>query len=51
MSRHREIPPRPENMVALISIGLDEDLDDAVRQMVEHVLARTRLGRGQACML
>jgi acetamidase/formamidase len=35
----------------LISIGLDEDLDDAVRQMVEHVVARTRLGCGPDYML
>ena len=47
--------PFAENATHLISIGLDEDLDDAarqaVRQMVEHVVARTRLSRGQAYML
>jgi acetamidase/formamidase len=47
--------PFAENATHLISIGLDQDLDDAarqaVRQMVEHVVARTRLSRGQAYML
>jgi acetamidase/formamidase len=47
--------PFAENATHLISIGLDEDLDDAarqaVRQLVEHVVARTRLSRAQAYML
>ena len=47
--------PFAENATHLISIGLDEDLDDAakqaVRQMVEHVCRRTNLTRNQAYML
>ena len=38
-----------------MSIGLDEDLDDAarqaVREMVDHVCRRTSLTRNQAYML
>ena len=47
--------PFAENATHLISIGLDEDLDDAakqaVREMVHHVCARTNLSRNQAYML
>jgi acetamidase/formamidase len=47
--------PFAENATHLISIGLDEDLDDAakqaVREMVDHVCARTNLSRNQAYML
>jgi acetamidase/formamidase len=47
--------PFAENPTHLISIGLDEDLDDAarqaVREMVEHVCRRTPLTRSQAYML
>ena len=47
--------PFAENATHLISIGLDEDLDDAaaqaVRQMVEHICRRTDLSRNQAYML
>eukprot|EP01037_Dinobryon_pediforme_P017493 gene17493-17689_t len=47
--------PFAENETHLISIGLDEDLDDAakqaVREMVKHVCARSRLTRNQAYML
>lgn len=47
--------PFAENATHLISIGLDEDLDDAakqaVRQMVEHICRRTALTRNQAYML
>jgi acetamidase/formamidase len=47
--------PFAENETHLMSIGLDEDLDDAakqaVREMVKHVCARTRLTRNQAYML
>jgi acetamidase/formamidase len=47
--------PFAESATHLISIGLDEDLDDAarqaVRQIVEHVTLRTHLCRGQAYML
>jgi acetamidase/formamidase len=47
--------PFAENATHLISIGLDEDLDDAarqaVRQMIEHVCRRTSLTRSQAYML
>jgi acetamidase/formamidase len=46
--------PFAENETHLLSIGLDEDLDDAakqaVRQMVKHVCARTNLSRNQAYM-
>lgn len=47
--------PFAETADHLISIGLDEDLDDAarqaVREMVDHVCARTGLTRNQAYML
>ena len=47
--------PFAENATHLMSIGLDEDLDDAakqaVREMVKHVCARTNLSRNQAYML
>jgi acetamidase/formamidase len=47
--------PFAETATHLISIGLDEDLDDAakqaVREMVAHVCARTNLSRTQAYML
>ena len=47
--------PFAENATHLISIGLDEDLDDAakqaVREMVKHVCMRTNLSRNQAYML
>jgi acetamidase/formamidase len=46
--------PFAENETHLLSIGLDEDLDDAakqaVRQMVKHVCARANLSRNQAYM-
>ncbi len=47
--------PFAENASQLMSIGLDEDLDDAakqaVREMVKHVCRRTNLSRNQAYML
>ncbi|UGY17489.1 acetamidase/formamidase family protein [Bradyrhizobium septentrionale] len=47
--------PFAENATHLISIGLDEDLDDAakqaVREMVNHICARTNLTRNEAYML
>jgi acetamidase/formamidase len=47
--------PFAETRDHLMSIGLDEDLDDAakqaVREMVKHVCARTNLSRNQAYML
>jgi len=47
--------PFAENATHLISIGLDEDLDDAakqaVREMVREICARTNLSRNQAYML
>jgi acetamidase/formamidase len=47
--------PFAESPTHLISIGIDEDLDDAakqaVREMVKHVCARTNLSRNQAYML
>ncbi len=47
--------PFAETATHLISIGIDEDLDDAakqaVREMVAHVCARTNLSRTQAYML
>ena len=47
--------PFAETPTDLMSIGLDEDLDDAakqaVREMVHHVCARTSLTRNQAYML
>ena len=47
--------PFAETATQLMSIGLDEDLDDAakqaVREMVHHVCARTNLTRNQAYML
>jgi acetamidase/formamidase len=47
--------PFAENATHLMSIGLDEDLDDAakqaVREMVKHICARTNLTRNQAYML
>ena len=47
--------PVAENATHLMSIGLDEDLDDAakqaVREMVKHICARTNLSRNQAYML
>ena len=47
--------PFAETATHLMSIGLDEDLDDAakqaVREMVRHVCRRTALTRNQAYML
>ena len=47
--------PFAENATHLISIGIDEDLDDAaeqaVREMVHHVCLRTNLSRNQAYVL
>ena len=47
--------PFAENETHLMSIGLDEDLDDAakqaVREMVKHICRRTNLSRNQAYML
>ncbi len=47
--------PFAESESHLISIGLDEDLDDAakqaVREMVRHLCARTELSRNEAYML
>ena len=47
--------PFAETATHLMSIGLDEDLDDAVRQavreMVAHICARSDLTRNQAYML
>ena len=47
--------PFAETPTHLMSIGLDEDLDDAakqaVREMVHHVCLRTNLSRNQAYML
>ncbi|HET6305602.1 MAG TPA: acetamidase/formamidase family protein [Rhodopila sp.] len=47
--------PFAETETHLMSIGLDEDLDDAakqaVREMVDHVCRRTNLSRNQAYML
>jgi acetamidase/formamidase len=47
--------PFAETATHLMSIGLDEDLDDAakqaVREMVLHVCRRTNLSRNQAYML
>ena len=47
--------PFAETPTHLMSIGLDEDLDDAakqaVREMVKHVCRRTNLSRNQAYML
>jgi acetamidase/formamidase len=47
--------PFAETATHLISIGLDEDLDDAakqaVREMVYYVCARTNLSRNEAYML
>ncbi len=47
--------PFAETPTHLVSIGLDEDLDDAarqaVREMVDHVGRRTALTRNQAYML
>lgn len=47
--------PFAESPTHLISIGLDEDLDDAAvqatREMVDHVCRRTTLDRNQAYML
>jgi acetamidase/formamidase len=47
--------PFAETATHLMSIGLDEDLDDAakqaVREMVKHVCKRTNLSRNQAYML
>jgi acetamidase/formamidase len=47
--------PFAETATHLMSIGLDEDLDDAaeqaVREMVKHVCARSTLTRNQAYML
>jgi acetamidase/formamidase len=49
------VRPFAENATHLISIGIDEDLDDAakqaVREMVHHVCARTNLSQNQAYML
>jgi acetamidase/formamidase len=47
--------PFAETATHLMSIGLNEDLDDAaaqaVREMVKHVCRRTNLSRNQAYML
>ncbi len=47
--------PFAETPTHLMSIGLDEDLDDAakqaVREMVKHICLRTNLSRNQAYML
>ena len=47
--------PFAETATHLMSIGLDEDLDDAakqaVREMVNHIRRRTNLSRNQAYML
>ena len=47
--------PFAETATELMSIGLDEDLDDAarqaVREMVDHVRRRSSLTRNQAYML
>ena len=47
--------PFAETETHLMSVGLDEDLDDAakqaVREMVKHVCSRTNLSRNQAYML
>ncbi len=47
--------PFAESATHLISIGIDEDLDDAakqaVREMVHHLCARSNLSRNQAYML
>jgi acetamidase/formamidase len=47
--------PFAESATLLMSIGLDEDLDDAakqaVREMVKHICARTNLTRNEAYML
>jgi len=47
--------PFAESATQLMSIGLDEDLDDAakqaVREMVKHVCLRINLSRNQAYML
>jgi acetamidase/formamidase len=47
--------PFAENATHLISIGLNEDLDEAariaVRQMIDHVCRRTEITREQAYML
>ena len=47
--------PFAESATHLMSIGLNEDLDDAakqaVREMVAHVCRRTNLSRSQAYML
>ncbi|MDQ0391095.1 acetamidase/formamidase family protein [Labrys monachus] len=47
--------PFAETSTHLMSIGLDEDLDDAaeqaVREMVHHICARSTLTRNQAYML
>ena len=47
--------PFAETATHLMSIGLDEDLDDAakqaVREMVKHVCRRSNLSRNQAYML
>ena len=47
--------PFAESATHLMSIGLDEDLDDAarqaVREMVKHICARTNLTRNEAYML
>jgi acetamidase/formamidase len=47
--------PLAETATHLMSIGLDEDLDDAVkkavREMVREICARTNLSRNQAYML
>jgi acetamidase/formamidase len=47
--------PFAETATHLMSIGLDEDLDDAakqaVREMVREICARTNLSRNQAYML
>jgi acetamidase/formamidase len=51
----RHATPFAETATHLISIGIDEDLDDAakqaVREMVREVCSRTNLSRNQAYML
>src|ERR1700683_3619278 len=46
--------PFAESATHLMSIGLDEDLDDAakqaVREMIKHICERTNLLRNQAYM-
>ncbi len=43
--------PFAETATHLLSIGLDEDSDDAAKQAVREICARTNLSRNQAYML